>query len=85
MTNIALEDSDEMPICRKWHKNYGFVKVMIVSNLNLTISVVEAKKVGVRVLAKRARDEEDSNVEVLGVRRWPLLNSCNILMTVMIF
>ncbi len=48
----------------KWHKNYGFVKAMIVSNLNLMIAVVEAKKVGVRVMAKRAMDEEDSNVEV---------------------
>ncbi len=56
MTNVALEDSDETPICRKWHKNYGFVKAMIVSNLNLVIAVVEAKKVGVRVMAKRARD-----------------------------
>ena len=69
MTDVALEDSDEALICRKWHKNYGFVKVMIVSNLNLAIAVVEAKKVGERVAAKRARDEEDSNVEVLGVKK----------------
>jgi hypothetical protein len=42
---------------------------MIVSNLNLAIAVVEAKKVGERVVAKRARDEEDSDVEVLGVKK----------------
>ncbi len=69
MTDIALEDSDKVLIRRKWHKNYGFVKVMIVSNLNLAIAVVEAKKVGDRVAAKRARDEEDSDVEVLGVKK----------------
>ncbi len=69
MTDIALEDSDEALIRRKWHKNYGLVKAMIVSNLNLTIAVVEAKKVGERVAVKRARDEEDSNVEVLGVKK----------------
>jgi hypothetical protein len=48
---------------------YGFVKAMIVSNLNLTIVVVDAKKVGVKVLAKRARDEEDIDVEVVGVKK----------------
>ncbi len=69
MTDVALEDSDETPICHKWHKNYGYVKAMIVSNLNLTIAVVEAKKVGVKVLAKRAMDKEDSNVEVVGVKK----------------
>ncbi len=69
MTNVALEDSDEALIRRKWHKTYGFVKAMIMSNLNLAIAVVEAKKVGERVAAKRARDEEDSNVEVLGVKK----------------
>ncbi len=69
MTDVALEDSDETLIRHKWHKNYGFVKAMIVSNLNLVIAVVEAKKVGARVAAKRARDEEDSNVEVLGVKK----------------
>ncbi len=41
---------------------------MIMSNLNLTI-VVEAKKVGVKVSAKRAMDEEDSKVEVVGVKK----------------
>jgi hypothetical protein len=41
---------------------------MIVSNLNLAIAVVEARKVGARVAAKRARDEEDSNVRVVGVK-----------------
>ncbi len=69
MTDVALEDSDEALIRRKWHKNYGFVKAMTVSNLNLAIVVVEAKKVGERVTAKRARDEEDSDVEVLGVKK----------------
>ncbi len=70
MTDVALEDSDETPICHKWHtKNYGFVKAMIVSNLNLAIAVVEAKKVGVKVSAKRAMDEEDSDVEVVGVKK----------------
>ncbi len=69
MTNVALKDSDEVLIRCKWHKNYGFVKAMIVSNPNLAIAVVEAKKVGDRVAAKRARDEEDSNVEVLGVKK----------------
>ncbi len=69
MADVALEDSDEVLIRRKWHKNYGFVKAMIVSNLNLAIAVVEAKKVGDRVAAKRARDEEDSDVEVLGVKK----------------
>ncbi len=69
MTNVALEDSDEALILLKWHKNYGFVKALIVSNLNLAIAVVEAKKVGARVMPKRARDEEDSNVEVLGVKK----------------
>ena len=69
MTDVALEDSDEAPIRHKWHKNYGFVKAMIVSNLNLTITVVEAKKVGVKVSAKRAMDEEDSDVEVVGVKK----------------
>ncbi len=42
---------------------------MIVSNLNLMIAVVEAKKVGARVTAKRARDEEDSDAEVVGVKK----------------
>jgi hypothetical protein len=69
VTNIALEDSDDTLIRRKWHKNYGFIKAMIVSNLNLAIAVVEAKKVGARVAAKRARDKEDSDVEVLGVKK----------------
>ncbi len=69
MTDVALEDSNEALIRRKWYKNYGFVKVMIVSNLNLAIAVVEAKMVGERVAAKRARDEEDSNIEVLGVKK----------------
>ncbi len=45
------------------------MKAMIVSNLNLAIAVVEAKKVGVKVLAKRARYEEDINVEVVGVKK----------------
>ncbi len=62
MTDVALEDSEEALIRRKWHKNYSFIKAMIVSNLNLAIAVVEAKKVGERVAAKRAMDEEDSNV-----------------------
>ena len=31
--------------------------------------VVEAKKVGVKVSAKRAMDEEDSDVEVSGVKK----------------
>ncbi len=69
MTDVALEDSAETLIRRKWHKNYGFVKAMIVSNLNLAIAVVEAKKVGERVGAKKARDKEDSDVEVLGVKK----------------
>ncbi len=60
MTNVALEDSDEMPICQNWRNNYGFIKAMIVSNHNLTIVVVETKKVGVRFMAKCARDEEDT-------------------------
>ena len=42
---------------------------MIMSNLNLVIAVVEAKKVGVKVSAKRARDEENSDVEVVGVKK----------------
>ncbi len=69
MTDVALEDSDEMAICRKWHRNHGFVKGMIVLNLNLAIAVVEVKKVGVKILVKRARDEEDSDVEVVGVKK----------------
>jgi hypothetical protein len=69
VTDVALEDSEVTAIRHKWHKNYGFVKAMIVSNLNLAIAVVEAKKVGVKVLAKRARDEEDSDVEVVGVKK----------------
>ena len=69
MADVALQDSDEVLICHKWHKNYGFVKAMIMSNLNLAIAVVEAKKVGERVGAKKARDEEDSDVEVLGVKK----------------
>ena len=69
MTDVALEDSEVTAIRHKWHKNYGFAKAMIVSNLNLAIAVVEVKKVGVKVLAKRARDEEDSNVEVVGVKK----------------
>ncbi len=69
MTDVTLKDSDEALIRRKWHKNYGFVKAMIMSNLNLAIAVVEAKKVGERIAAKRARDKEDSNVEVLGVKK----------------
>ena len=69
MTDVALDDSDEAPIRHKWHKNYGFAKAMIVSNLNLAIAVVEVKKVGVKVLAKRARDEEDIDVEVVGVKK----------------
>ena len=67
MTDIALDDSDEAPIRHKWHKNYGFAKAMIVSNLNLAIAVVKAKKVGA---AKGAMDEdEDSDVEVVGVKK----------------
>ena len=69
MTDVALEDSDETAIRRKWHRNHGFEKAMIVSNLNLAIAVVEAKKVGVKVSAKRAMDEEDSDVEVVGVKK----------------
>jgi hypothetical protein len=69
VTDVTLKDSDEALIRRKWHKNYGFVKAMIMSNLNLAIAVVEAKKVGERIAAKRARDKEDSNVEVLGVKK----------------
>ena len=70
MTDVALKDSDETAIHRKWHRNHGFVKAMIVSNYNLAIAVVEAKKVGVKISAKRAReDEEDSNVEVFGVKK----------------
>jgi hypothetical protein len=69
VTDVALEDSDEMAICRKWHRNHGFVKGMIVLNLNLAIAVVEVKKVGVKILVKRARDEEDSDVEVVGVKK----------------
>jgi hypothetical protein len=69
VTDVALEDSDETPIHHKWHRNDGFVKAMIVSNLNLMIAVVEVKKVGVKVSAKRARDEEDSDVEVVGVKK----------------
>jgi hypothetical protein len=42
---------------------------MIMSNLNLAIVVVEAKKVGVKVLAKRARDEEDIDAEVVGAKK----------------
>ncbi len=70
MTDIALKDSDETPFCHKWHKNYGFVKAMIVSNLN-----VEAKKVGARVAAKRAKDEEDIDVKVIGVKKAVIINS----------
>jgi hypothetical protein len=42
---------------------------MIVSNFNLAIAAVEAKKVGMKVSAKRAMDEEDSDVEVVGVKK----------------
>ena len=69
MTDVALLDSEVTAIRHKWHKNYGFAKAMIVSNLNLAIAVVEAKKVGVKVSAKRAGDEENSNVEVVGVKK----------------
>ena len=69
MTDVALEASDETAIRRKWHRNHGFVKAMIVSNFNLAIAAVEAKKVGMKVSAKRAMDEEDSDVEVVGVKK----------------
>jgi hypothetical protein len=42
---------------------------MIVSNLNLAIAVVEAKKVGVKVSKRASRDEEDSDVGVVGVKK----------------
>jgi metal-dependent HD superfamily phosphatase/phosphodiesterase len=69
VTDVALEDSEVTAIRHKWHRNHGFVKAMIVSNYNLAIAVVEAKKVGVKVSAKRAMDEEDSDVEVVGVKK----------------
>ncbi len=69
MTDVALEDSDVTAICHKWHRNHHIVKAMIMSNLSLAIAVVEVKKVGVKVLAKRARDEEDIDVEVVGVKK----------------
>jgi metal-dependent HD superfamily phosphatase/phosphodiesterase len=69
VTGVFLEDSEVMAIRHKWHRNHGFVKAMIVSNLNLAIAVVDAKKVGVKVMAKRARDEEDIDVEVVGEKK----------------
>ncbi len=75
MTNVVLEDSDGTPIRHNWHKNYGYVMAMIVSNLNIAIVVVESMKVEAKITTKRARDEEgtsnkeDSNIKVLGVSR----------------
>ncbi len=75
MTDVGLEDSDETPVRRKWCHNYGHVKAIVVSRLNLHPIAVNDVKKGIakvaiaKVAAKRARDNDDeSNVmEVLGI------------------
>ncbi len=77
MTDVGLEDSDKTPVCRKWCHNYGHVKGIIVSCLNLRSIAANDVKKGIvkvaiaKVAAKRARDDDDESdvVEVLGIRK----------------
>ena len=73
MTDIDLDDSNETPVRRKWFQNYGHVKAIVISCLNLPAAVNDVKKGGiVKVVTKRARDDDDESddvVEVLGVRK----------------
>jgi hypothetical protein len=69
VTDIDLSDSTEAPVRRKWYANYGIVKAIVVSRLNLPVAVKGMKKGG---MTKRARDDHnnsDDMVEVLGVRK----------------
>ena len=74
MTDIDLSDSTEAPVRRKWYANYGIVKAIVVSRLNLPVAVNGAKE-GMKKgggVTKRARDDHDDSdnvVEVLGVRK----------------
>ncbi len=77
MTDVGLEDSDETPVRRKWCHNYGHVKAIVVSRLNLRPIVVNDVKKGIakvaiaKVAVKRARDGDDESdmVEVLGIKK----------------
>ena len=77
MTDVGLEDSDETPVRRKWCHNYGHVKAIVVSRLNLRPIAVNDVKKGIakvaiaKVAAKRARDNNDESdvVEVLGIKK----------------
>ncbi len=77
MTDVGLADSDEMPVRRKWCHNYGHVKAVVVSRLNLRPIAVNDVKKGIakvaiaKVAAKRARDNNDESdvVEVLGIKK----------------
>ena len=77
MTDVCLEDSDKTPVRRKWCHNYGHVKAIVVSRLNLRPIAVNDVKKGIakvaiaKVAAKRARDNDDESdmVEVLGIKK----------------
>jgi hypothetical protein len=77
VTDVGLEDSDETPVRRKWCHNYGHVKAIIVSRLNLRPIAVNDVKKGIakvaiaKVAAKRARDDDDESdvMEVLGIKK----------------
>jgi hypothetical protein len=77
VTDVGLEDSDETPVRRKWCHNYGHVKAIVVSRLNLRPIVVNDVKKGIakvaiaKVAVKRARDGDDESdmVEVLGIKK----------------
>jgi hypothetical protein len=77
VTDVGLKDSDETPVCRKWCHNYGHMKAIVVSCLNLCpIAVNDVKKGNAKVAiakvaAKRARDDDDESdvVEVLGIKK----------------
>ncbi len=66
-----------MPVHCKWCHNYGHVKAIIVSRLNLRPIAVNDVKKGIakvaiaKVTAKRARDVDDEFdvVEVLGIKK----------------
>ncbi len=77
MTDVGFEDSNKMPVRRKWCHNYGHVKAIVVSCLNLRPIAVNDVKKGIakvaipKVAAKRARDDDDESdvVEVLGIKK----------------
>ena len=72
MTDVGLEDSNNMPVHHKWCLNYDQLKVIVVSCLNLCPIAVNDEKKGIaKIAAKRARDDDDEFdvVEVLGIKK----------------